>query len=71
MKKVIVLILIILFGGVAFYCYQYPFNPKYTSAQFKSYKRARLHCDQFFGGTHETDAELYDDMKINHGTVGC
>jgi hypothetical protein len=44
---------------------------KYNTSEFKSYKTARLFCDQFYGGTNESDGQLYSDMLKSHGFIGC
>jgi len=44
---------------------------KYNSSEFKSYKTARLFCDEFYGGTNESDSQLYSDMLKSHGATPC
>lgn len=46
-------------------------NAKYNNPDFKSYVKDRGYCDQFYGGTHENQAQLYEDWQQSHGMIGC
>ena len=67
----VLILTILLAAGLAFFGYRYHASNKYNDAEFKAYKKERLYCDQFYGGTHENDEQLYRNMQQSGGGVGC
>jgi hypothetical protein len=46
-------------------------NAKYNDPSFRTYLEGRQDCGQFWGGTHETKQQLYEDWKRSNGLIGC
>jgi hypothetical protein len=46
-------------------------NAKYNDPNFRSYLKSRQYCDQFWGGTHETKQQLYEDWNRSNGRIDC
>ncbi len=46
-------------------------NAKYYDPSFRSYVKGRQHCDAFWGGSHESKEQMYQDWKQSHGVIGC
>ena len=45
-------------------------NRDYSNPSFLGYKNNVISCASFYGGNHETDAQIYDQWK-KHEPIGC
>jgi len=45
-------------------------DKKYNNPGFQSYKSNLIACESFFGGNHQTDAQIYVEWKEN-APIGC